>query len=130
MRCVAPSADSGACSRSSTRTCSSRPRSRRFALLASPALINELSDALARLRFLRWISIATAAEFVAGLEESAVIIDDPPEPAVLTADPDDDCLIALAQAGVPTATEPNPTPRVAGPSPQAVADCCSARRQQ
>jgi uncharacterized protein len=71
----------------------------RFELLASPALIDELSDVLARPRFRRWISAATAAEFVAGLEESAVIIDDPPEPPALTPDPDDDYLIALARAG-------------------------------
>ena len=71
----------------------------RFELLASPALIDELSDVLARPRFRRWISAATAAEFVVGLEESAVIIDDPPEPAALTPDPDDDYLIALARAG-------------------------------
>lgn len=71
----------------------------RFELLASPALIDELSDVLARPRFRRWISTQTAAEFIAGLQESAVIIDDPPEPAALTADPDDDYLIALARAG-------------------------------
>lgn len=71
----------------------------RFELLASPALIDELSDVLARPRFRRWISTQTAAEFIAGLQESAVIIDDPPEPAALTPDPDDDYLIALARAG-------------------------------
>lgn len=71
----------------------------RFELLASPALIDELADVLARPRFRRWISTNTAAEFIAGLQESAVIIDDPPEPAALTPDPDDDYLIALARAG-------------------------------
>ena len=71
----------------------------RLDLLASPALIDELSDVLSRPRFRRWISAQTAAEFIAGLQESAVIIDDPPEPAALTPDPDDDYLIALARAG-------------------------------
>jgi predicted nucleic acid-binding protein len=56
-------------------------------------------NVLARPRFRRWISTPTAAEFIAGLQESAVIIDDPPEPAALTPDPDDDYLIGLAQAG-------------------------------
>lgn len=71
----------------------------RFDLLASPALIDELSDVLARPRFRRWISAETAAEFIAGVEESAVVADDPPEPAPQTPDPDDDYLIALARAG-------------------------------
>jgi uncharacterized protein len=70
-----------------------------FELLVSATLIDELAGVLARPRLRRWISTATASEFVAGLEESAVIIDDPPEPAALTADPDDDYLIALARAG-------------------------------
>lgn len=71
----------------------------RFDMLASPALIDELADVLARPRFRRWISTTTAAEFIAGLQESAVIIDDPPAAAALTPDPDDDYLIALARAG-------------------------------
>ena len=71
----------------------------RFELLASPALIDELADVLARPRFRRWISTASAAEFIAGLQESAVMIDDPTEPAALTPDPDDDYLVALARAG-------------------------------
>ena len=71
----------------------------RFELAASPALIDELADVLARPRFRRWISTQTAAEFIAGLEQSALMIDDPPAPAALTADPDDDYLIALARAG-------------------------------
>ena len=62
----------------------------RFEVLASPALINELRDVLARPRFRRWISTETASEFIAGLQESAVIIDDPPAPAALTPDPGDD----------------------------------------
>ena len=70
----------------------------RFELIASPALINELRDVLARPRFRRWISTATAADFIAGLEESAVIIDDPPAVPGVSPDPDDDYLIALARA--------------------------------
>ncbi len=70
----------------------------RFELVASPALLEELSDVLDRPRFRRWVSIATAAEFIAGIGEDALIVDDPPAQPALTADPDDDYLIALARA--------------------------------
>lgn len=70
----------------------------RFELIASPALIDELRDVLARPRFRRWVSIATATEFVDGLAEDAVVVDDPAAQPGLTADPDDDYLIALARA--------------------------------
>lgn len=68
----------------------------RIELVASPALLDELSDVLDRPRFRRWVSIATATEFIDGLAEDAVIVDDPPAQPGLTADPDDDYLIALA----------------------------------
>jgi uncharacterized protein len=89
----------------------------RFELLASPAVIDELSGVLARPRFRRWISTQTAAEFIAGLQESAVIIDDPPEPAALTPDPDDDYLIALAQGAAPTTWSPATATSPASPIP-------------
>ncbi len=71
----------------------------RFDLLASPALLGELRDVLARARFRRWVSVATAAEYVDGLAEDALVIDDrAPQPG-LSPDPDDDSLITLARAG-------------------------------
>jgi len=70
----------------------------RFELIASPALLAELRDVLARRKFRRWISAAVAGEFVDGLAEDAVIVDDPPDPPTISPDPDDDYLIALARA--------------------------------
>ncbi len=70
----------------------------RFELIASPALLEELSDVLARPRFRRFISIATAGDFIDGLAEDAEILDDPPAQPGLSPDPDDDYLITLARA--------------------------------
>lgn len=70
----------------------------RFELVASPALLEELRDVLDRPKFRHWVSAATAAEFIAGLGEDAVIVDDPPVQPGLTPDPDDDYLVALARA--------------------------------
>lgn len=69
-----------------------------FDLVASPALIDELRGVLARPRFRRWVSEATATEFIDGLAQDALMIDDPPPLARLSPDPDDDYLIALARA--------------------------------
>lgn len=69
-----------------------------FELLASPALLEELRDVLDRPSFRRWVSAATAAEFIVGIGEDAVLVDDPPAQQGLTADPDDDYLITLARA--------------------------------
>lgn len=70
----------------------------RFELIASPALLEELGDVLARPRFRRWVSIEVAAEFSDGLADDAVIVDDPPAQPGLSPDPDDDYLITLARA--------------------------------
>ena len=69
-----------------------------FDLVASPALIGELRDVLARPRLRRWVSEATATEFIDGLAQDALMIDDPPPLARLSPDPDDDYLIALARS--------------------------------
>ena len=50
----------------------------RFELVASPALLDELAGVLARPKFRRWISPAVMREFVDGLADDALIIDDPP----------------------------------------------------
>jgi uncharacterized protein len=70
-----------------------------FELIASPALLGELRDVLARAKFRRWVSVATAAEYVDGLAEDALVIDDPEPQPGLSPDPDDDYLITLARAG-------------------------------
>jgi putative PIN family toxin of toxin-antitoxin system len=71
---------------------------RRFELVASPALLAELRDVLNRDRFRRWVSTPAATEFVDGLAEDAVIVEDPPAQPGLTEDPDDDYLVTLARA--------------------------------
>jgi putative PIN family toxin of toxin-antitoxin system len=70
----------------------------RFELVASPALLDELRDVLARPRLRRWVSTDVAAELVDGLTQDALVLDDPPAQPALTADPDDDYLIVLARA--------------------------------
>ena len=70
----------------------------RFKLIASPALLHELADVLARPKFRRYISAAVVTELLTGLSEDALIIKDPPDPPGVSPDPDDDYLIALARA--------------------------------
>jgi predicted nucleic acid-binding protein len=53
---------------------------------------------LARPKFRRWISAPVAREFVDGLADDALIIDDPPALPGVSPDPDDDYMIALARA--------------------------------
>lgn len=52
---------------------------------------------LARPKFRRWISIELPSEFIAGIAEAAVMVDDPAGLPGLSPDPDDDYLIALAR---------------------------------
>lgn len=70
----------------------------KFDLIVSPTLLEELREVLARPRFRRWVSPETAAEFTNGLEDAALLIDDPAPQAGASPDPDDDYLIALARA--------------------------------
>ncbi len=70
----------------------------RFDLIASPALLDELRDVLARSEFRRWVDTATATEYVDGLADGALVIDDPPGQPGLSPDPDDDYLVTLAHA--------------------------------
>jgi putative PIN family toxin of toxin-antitoxin system len=69
----------------------------RFELIASPALLEELVDVLARPKFRRFITTSVAAEFIDGLATDAIVVADPPEPPEVSPDPDDDYLIALAR---------------------------------
>ena len=66
--------------------------------MASAALLGELRDVLARPKFRRWVSVPTATEYVDGLAEDAVVIDDPAAQPGLSPHPDDDYLIRLARA--------------------------------
>jgi putative PIN family toxin of toxin-antitoxin system len=70
----------------------------RFELSASPALLAELADVLARPKFRRYIGADLVTEIIDGLSEDAVIVKDTPAPPGISPDPDDDYLIALARA--------------------------------
>ena len=50
----------------------------RFELIMSPVLVKELREVLARPKFRQWVSAETAADYVDGLEDSAIVMDDPP----------------------------------------------------
>jgi len=55
----------------------------------APALLAELRDVLGRPKFRRWVSSATATDFVDGFQEAALVSDDPPpSPPRLSPDPD------------------------------------------
>jgi len=69
----------------------------RFELIASPALLDELAEVLARPKFQRFITAAVATELIDGLATDAVTVADPPELPGVTPDPDDDYLVALAR---------------------------------
>lgn len=70
----------------------------RFELIVSPSVLDELADVLARPKFRRCITTATAVSFVDGLAADAIIVTDPLEPPSVSPDPDDDYLFALARA--------------------------------
>lgn len=70
----------------------------RWEPVASPLLIDELSEVLARRKFRRWLAVEDARRFVVTVRVIADLQPDPPGVIVTTADPDDDYLVALAQA--------------------------------
>jgi len=70
-----------------------------FELVVSPRLLAELARALAYPKLARLIPSADADAFVAWIARSAVLAADPEgAPAIRSADPDDDYLLALATA--------------------------------
>jgi putative PIN family toxin of toxin-antitoxin system len=71
----------------------------RWEPIASPLLVEELAEVLARRKFRRWLTVEDAKRFVAAVSVIAELNPDPPPSAtVSTADPDDDYLVGLAQA--------------------------------
>lgn len=66
-------------------------------MIVSVELLGELTDVLARERFRRWFSAEEADAFVAALRLAATFVDDPEAEVGITADPDDDYLVALAR---------------------------------
>lgn len=70
-----------------------------FELVVSPKLLAELARALAYPKLARLIPPADAEAFVAWIARSAVLALDPgTAPSIRSADPDDDYLVALANA--------------------------------
>jgi uncharacterized protein len=69
-----------------------------FELIASPRLLAELRDVLAREKFRRYVTEAEAATYVELVRHEAQILNDPePSPRPLSADPDDEYLVDLAR---------------------------------
>ncbi len=70
-----------------------------FELVASPALLAELAEVLARAKFRRYATEAEVAAYVNLVRREATVVDDPaPDPFPATADPDDEFLVDLARA--------------------------------
>jgi uncharacterized protein len=70
----------------------------RWTMVASPVLLAELRDVLQRPKFRRWLSVDEAIEFSTAISQLVETHADPPNPPAVTADPDDDYLVALALA--------------------------------
>lgn len=73
-------------------------RERRFTIVASPQLIEELTEVLDRPKFAARSANDRAAIFVGGVVALSEIHDDPPAPPALTRDSQDDYLVALAHS--------------------------------
>lgn len=70
-----------------------------FDLVVSPTLVAELDRVLSEPRIARRVDAAFVAVLRAEIMRDARIVDDPPAERVVPRDPDDDYLVALAQAG-------------------------------
>ncbi|WP_225345058.1 MULTISPECIES: putative toxin-antitoxin system toxin component, PIN family [Mycobacteriaceae] len=66
--------------------------------VATQHLLDELAAVLIRPKFRRWISVADAIAFVESLGGQADLHDDPGPPETKVRDPNDDYLVALADA--------------------------------
>ncbi len=73
-------------------------RSDAFELIVSPMLLEELSDVLRRDKFRRWFTLEDAEILISRLRSEATEVKDPDTAEPVTADPDDDYLVALAIA--------------------------------
>lgn len=84
-------------------------RNGHFVMIASPALMDELRDALSRDKFRRYVTIEVAEAYVTVIEAAAEIHEDPAEAPAVSPDEGDDYLLALA-------TEADADVRVSGDS--------------
>jgi putative PIN family toxin of toxin-antitoxin system len=67
-------------------------------ILACPALIAELTDVLSREKFAKHTAEGRAEAYIDAINGCAQQVEDPPAGRHRTADPDDDYLLALAEA--------------------------------
>lgn len=70
----------------------------RIELVMSPALLEEIADVLSRPRIRRRLSAEDAHLFLADVAAQAVMLADPADPPSVCRDPEDDYLVALADA--------------------------------
>jgi putative PIN family toxin of toxin-antitoxin system len=66
--------------------------------VVSQHLLDEVTAVLIRPKFRRWVSVADAVAFVEALGGYADLYPDPDTPAPRVRDPEDDYLVALAEA--------------------------------
>ena len=66
--------------------------------VVSQHLLDEVTAVLIRPKFRRWVSVADAVAFVEALGGYADLYPDPDTPAPRVCDPEDDYLVALAEA--------------------------------
>lgn len=76
-----------------------RWREGEFDLIVSEKLLDELLEVLLRPRFQPFVDESDAQSFIRALRGEALLVVDPEDPPAVTPDPDDDYLIALAEAG-------------------------------
>jgi len=70
----------------------------RVSAVLTEHLLDELAGVLLRPRFRRWFTVADAAAFVEALRSHGDVRDSPGPPSQAVRDPDDDYLVALAEA--------------------------------
>jgi putative PIN family toxin of toxin-antitoxin system len=78
-------------------------RAGRIELVVSPALLDELSDVLARPKFAGAAREGRAMDFVGALRVGASTVSDQPGTEAITRDPKDDYLVRLARSSAATA---------------------------
>jgi uncharacterized protein len=83
-------------------------------------LLDELAAVLIRPKFRRWISVADAIAFVESLGGHADLRDDPGPPTTGVRDPNDDYLVALAEAADAVIVTGDDDLLVAGIEPAAI----------
>jgi putative PIN family toxin of toxin-antitoxin system len=66
-------------------------------VVASPRLLEVLTEVLQRPTFRRWVTLDEVESYLSLLHMYAIVVDDPPPQYGITPDPDDDYLVSLAR---------------------------------